>query len=510
MKRFFSTFLCVVLTAISLAGCADSIEYPSYLNIRISQKIEDQEERDEISEKVEKDLKPLHKLGVPLKEYDLVVEYNPVVDEKMPPVTQLNCSPEQILNGDYLRPLVFHYMDLTIKDQWKKYAIYAYLYEEPLDTESVLPFLSDEENKDVLSMFPAYFSTYYKTDEEIEVNANIARLYGRFIIKKYGVDELVNCLAKDHINEWLESIGIPYTFTDEYAEVLDKPIYNEDRNSAFMVETNYNIRIYCVPSPTEGDDVFLLRKFIYDAYVNVEKIMNTIKEDTPEYYETAYKNLTSDNIKVIFREDNKSCYDQGTIYLGSYVALPHEVCHSIIPANRRGAQRWSEEGFGNYMSFIICGVPYGDKEEKKEFIDEVLEKGRDYYIEKTIYNIPIIYDLIAEYTEKCGVPESAEDVDLFEYLKCETRILTEYQMQGYNVIDSVADSYGYMGGRLAMEEENSEISYNQAAFFDEYLIENYSLTNFLAFAYDDKTFEEAFGAPFDEELNKWRNEFVNE
>ncbi|MBP5653343.1 MAG: hypothetical protein J6X17_08020, partial [Lachnospiraceae bacterium] len=467
---------------------------------------EDIENRNEIIADIYEDLKPMHLSEIPLKKYKLEVNNNLSERERNRATKEyLSCTEEDIYSGKYLENLELHYIDISVRDLWKKYAIVAFLADEEPDSEAVISFLADADNRDVLSMFPAYFSSYFKTDEEIETDMEIAQLYGRFILDNYGLDELKTCVAGDHINEWLSSLGAGYSFFDEYAELLDRFEYLEAERCAFAVATDQNIVYYITPPEYEEKDVILLREFLCQNYTGVNSILTYIKDEAPQYWQRAYDKLMSGPSLNVFLDDmmNTGGYYNGAdyaIHLGSYYPFLHEFCHHIVQPGGT-SHSWSYEGFGTYAQLMKSNVVFSYKGVKETLEDykKRLDCGEDF----SDNNVKEKY---RRYIEKYGVPDSDEDFDGVAFQRIAAQIETEEQMAGADIF-SVYDAYT---SKRIQRKENDELSYDQAIFFVEYLIDNYSLPVFLNYSYENVSFTEAFGTTFDEAITAWREAFLAE
>ena len=274
-------------------GCSSAKQQSFPLEIHVSESLAN---RNEIIQKVMDDLEPLHESGLPLKTVSLYVDdtgsSNKTTDQ--PGVSV--CTEDQVSRGDYLDMLVLQYLDFDYSDLWKKYASYAYYCGEQPDVDLVRSFLTGESDKDVLSLFPGYFSTYYVEEDEIHLNKNVAEAYGAYIIDNYGVEELINCSAQDHMNDWLVFMGADYEFTDDYSDLLKQFRYTESSRYAMIVENDYNIKFLVLPSPCEGKTVFLLRQILCEAYEAVDHVLDLIEAKAPDYYSRAYDNLLTTNL----------------------------------------------------------------------------------------------------------------------------------------------------------------------------------------------------------------------
>lgn len=490
-RRLLYTFFIILL----LAGCGKTSKSNTILlKINVSETVENQ---NEIVSKIYSDLAKLHKSGVPLREYMLNVESSVKEHEKESTSDWFYCTEADIYNGKYLKALTLRYIDFDMKDTWKKYACFSYYCDSLPNANSVKVFLSDESNKDVLSMFVGYWCPDFVSEEEMERNAEVAEVYGKFIIDHYGLDELLSCAARDHMKEWLIELGLPYSFEDKYAQLLDCFTYSEEAEYKLIIKTDQNLEFYAMPPQEDGSDVFLLRQFLYESHEMVDDLLHYIEREAPDYYERARNNLLSANERIYFDHTLLSALGGVTmsseIRLGSYLTFAHEICHVIVPTVSDTAHQWRYEGFANYAGYARGNMS----------IDVLLSIEKE-YLKDASANMQEYSDLYREYLEKLQKILYMEDCTYMDLLKlsAQTEMHPDYSEYFYSITDSYAATYYPID-----DEENSKLSYSTATFFVQYLIENYSLHNFLQYCYDDVSFEEAFGTSFAEALETWKQEF---
>lgn len=479
-----------------------------FLEITVSEKIDN---KDEIVKKIVTDFQPLIDSGLPIKKYKISVEQLVLKNKMIFNGITLTCTGDQILTDEYKERLFCKCLDLDEKDIWKKYAYYAYLYDEIVDVDKVGKIINDAETKDILSMFPAYFSTYFYSDAQINENSMVAKAYGKYIINTYGFAKLYECKANEYTSDWLISIGENITYQDPYADLFNEFTYEEnDFTKSLIIKTDQNISFFCTPPALEGNNVKLLRSFLFEAHNTVEKIFEKVSKEAPTYWGNVKDKLTSSDLRIFFdlELDNiEGYYEKNEIHLNNYSAFHHEVCHYLFSDSHsnKKTQFWKEEGLANYCMFIMNDIStykYGQKENH----DKYIENGRDHYSEditRLVY-----YDSIILYSEKYGRIEQDSDYKIKEFEKIRAQVESIWQNEGRETY-SIAKAYESIGTDTG-NSEDSRLTYSQATFFVEYLINNYSLENYLKFYFEDATFEEAFGKSFDEIYECWKNDFLKD
>ena len=308
---------------------------------------------------------------------------------------------------------------------------------------------------------------------------------------------MVSCAARDHVNEWLIELGLPYSFEDNYAQLLDSFTYSEETEYKLIIKTDQNLEFYATPPQDDGNDVFLLRQFLYESHEMVDDLLRYIEREAPDYYERAKNNLLTANERIYFDHTLLSALGGVTmnseIRLKSYLTFAHEICHVIVPTVSDTAHQWRYEGFADYAGYVNDVMS----------IDVLLSINKE-YLKEASANMHEYSDLYRKYLEelqKILYTEGCTYVDLLK-LSAQTEMHPDYSKYFYSITDSYAAAYYHIS-----DEENSKLSYSTAPFFVQYLIDNYSLNNFLQYCYDDVSFEEAFGTSFSEAFEAWKREF---
>jgi hypothetical protein len=475
-----------------LPGCKDIGNKEGFITIYIA---DDCEIGNEVIAEIYQDLKPLQKSKVPLRNVAIHIE-----DSKVGITSHgmdMYCAVEDIQSGKYLEPLVIKSIELKHDEIWKKYAIYGYLYKETESSEGLKEYLSDADNRDILSMFIGYFIPEYNTMEEIGVNVSIAKLYGKYIIDECGLDELLSCDASDYINEWLGSMGLTFSYEDEYKDILKQFNYTEDKGYNLVAQTDLEVSFYMAPPKEDGSNVYLSRQVLAETYVALNEILNYIKEYAPEYYQKSKANLIGVNVffdRPVYSVTGGGYYPaEKEVRVSRYIDVVHELCHAILPNSN--AHQWRNEGFAEYASKIVSKLSiYRDKVEK------------DYHtIEE---NAIFINEEYTEYRDEIIECIETGDYDIERYKRISAKVLIKMREDGAPV-ESVYDNYVAQYTDVP-KEENVDLSYDEAMFFVEYLIKKYNLSKFLEYCCNENTFEEAFGVNFESAIQRWREEFAGD
>ena len=393
-----------------------------------------------------------------------------------------------------------------MKDTWKKYACLAYFCNlEPYFPDKVVTYLSDEANKDVLSMFVGYWCADFYSEEEIERNAEVAKLYGKYIIDNYGLEALISCKAGDYVNEWLGYLGIPYSYEDPYAELLDTFAYSEGDGYRLIIETDQNLEIYATPPHRDGNDVFLLRQFLYESHQMIDEFLNRVMREAPDYYETIRHNLFHEKVRVYF--DRTLLSAQGGVTMNSeirndsYLVFSHEICHVLLPAEINTSHLWRYDGFADYACYIIG---YLSDATTMSWVRQVLEEA----MEDALENKSKYPEWYLDYLEKVQRALDDENATYGDFQRVEAQVEVQLGADS-EYFTSLYDSYTYNYADID-KEENTQLSYRTAAFFVQYLIDKYSLNSFFQYSIDNVSFEEAFGTSFSEALKTWQEEFLQD
>lgn len=415
--------------------------------------------------------------------------------------SRLYCTAEDVENGAYCTALIS--ATLGVEEYWKALGLESYLRDEQADNALLRAAYEQADDLDSLSLFIAYFTSPFASEEEVALAWQTAMAVSRYIIERYGIKALLeeDCIA--YKQEWLHTLGIDRAYDD--------PLYHPLRDYRFTASGQYPLI-----AATPGEHVFYIqplqdlqtaadvRRFLYDAAVGAEEVLALIAEQAPEYAE-AVKRRWDAKLDVYCGEGNGSFAvpSQRKIQLQLSYGYLHELGHILIPTRTDAgpfSPTWQYEGLCEYFSYAV----HPARSLMDSYYYDILrlygETGAAEGEGKSpnADNRQFWSHVTELYLSGAAMPGTADELDMTRFVSAMAQAPLRYRETLKDSVWSIP-----INGQYSRVEGN-ELTYAQAFCFAADLIERYSLRTYLAYCLEDQTFDEVFGMSYAEAKEIWR------
>ena len=420
------------------------------------------------------------------------------------------CTVDDILSGAYRAELIE--VMAEIPAYWKCAGLAAFLFGSTADTDMLREYYEQAEDLDSLSLFPAYFSDVFASEEEILVARSTAIALTDYIINQYGMDIFLQTDRTENRQDLLYSLGVSREYSDPYAETLADYAYAFwQKEYPLVVTTDRSDTLYIRYGEGDLDSPSQVRAFLYEANVAVESVLNGIANESPEYLQTVLDNYNP--VRVYYDPAVSSRISDG-IRLGKSRHYFHMMMRILIqkPSNERPVydlESWKYTAITQYLS-ITFYQPTSMKKNYYSVIQEYLNLYSDPDNIATIeaksleeHYLHISQEYLQSY---CALPESWMDFDIGSYWKVVARVQMEERLVNDGVELEWAQSIGSLSYWKIRKTGGNELTYSQAYSLADYLFELQGLSPFLKYCLEDTEFEEAFGLSYEEAKEAWLNE----
>ncbi|MCE5236263.1 MAG: hypothetical protein LLF87_09480, partial [Eubacteriales bacterium] len=407
------------------------------------------------------------------------------------------CTAEDVESGAYREALVCEALNLDASvEWWKLKGLVAYAFGETADEAALHAYYEQTEDMDLLSLFPAYFVKEFASKEELNLAHETALSLTAYILEKYGAEAFLKKESgKDYRQEWLTDLGVQRAYADPYQESFEGYSYSASSQYPFIVTTDRQDVFYMLPLPDDVDTPKAIRDFLYLGKKGMAAVLAGIKEDAPDYYQTLADNY-SHPIRYYFKTGrgvSLSYYQDHKVVLtvGNIETYLHETIHIMIPLLMlTGVDIWRYEGIADYLPYAYAELYregdlvydncfshlFGGNENYDAFDTEFFAKVREIYL---------------QHANRPAAP-AALDLKLYWECRYEAALLDPQFKPALPCIP------------------RTDFAFSKANILTDYLIEKYSLSEFLRYclAGDKIAFEDMFGMTFEQALAESMEEFL--
>lgn len=407
------------------------------------------------------------------------------------------CTAEDVESGAYREALVCAMLDYEPNDWWKTNALTAYTFGRTADEAALRAYYEQSEDMDILSLFPAYFVEEFASEDELNLARKTALSLTTYIIGQHGAEAFLEESGKDYRQEWLTSLDVERTYADPYEESFEGYSYTSSADYPLIVTTERQDVFYMLPLPDDVDTPKAIRDFLYLGKKGMAAIFEGIKENAPDYYQILLDNYNRP-IRYYFKlgQGVSSAHfqaDKVELTVGNIEVFLHETIHVIIPPLLpNGIGLWRYEGIADYLPYMFAKAELyreGDLLYAINFARVFGESG-----EYNAFYTEFFAKIGEAYLRHADRPAAPEALDLKLYFECwyEAALLDPQFNSALAYIPK------------------SDLTFSEANLLTEYLIDKYSLSEYLryCFAGGEITFEDMFGMTFEQALAKSVEEFL--
>ncbi|HWS29344.1 MAG TPA: hypothetical protein VN512_04435 [Clostridia bacterium] len=273
---------------------------------------------------------------------------------------RIYCSAEDVESGAYREALTCASYDFTPQEHWwKTKSLAAYLFGRTADEEALRAYYTQSEDMDILSLFPAYFTDAFASEEELYLANDTALSLTAYTVGKYGIDEFFQG-SSDYRQEWLTTLGVNREYLDPYAETFAGYSYSSSPDYPLIVTTEKQDEFYLSPLPGDMDTPKSVREFFYFIKKGMAAILAGVEKDAPEYYQTLSDNYAAPiryylgvrNITISHGSWEARRIDQSVRW-----SVFHETIHVIVPQYVVIYDDvWCHEGLANYLPYTYAAA----------------------------------------------------------------------------------------------------------------------------------------------------------
>ena len=476
-----------------------------------------------LSEKVADDLSAISNVSpVEFSEHTIYV-----VDETLTGGIQVidnkvYCTSEDITSGAYREALA--QLTLGFSEPWKGVGLAGYIFGEAADEAFLRSYYSEAEELDVLSLFAAYFIDAFANEEEMNIAKQTAVSLTTYIIENYGIEKFITEDGQSYKQSWLSALGVEREYVDPYAGYFDGYRYSVTKEYPLIVTTKRSDVFYIKPiihdtasysgyqsgfySGSDFDTPQYVRSFLYKAEADMQAILNGIAKEAPKYVQIVLDNYEAPISFYCGKSQSVAWVEPRKIEIADGESFVHETTHLLFPyrVSYSGAI-WKYEAIPHYLELLFTEIGDEDRAETYKLLTESnwveTYYGEDPEVRDHLKEVTEYYDFIKKiYFAYAGMPETPDDVDLIAFYRaCGDAELYRYAVEGITLFRSTpfAELYPY----AVIAGNGNELTESEAHSFREFLVEKYSLSNFIGFCLDELTFEEAFGMGYSEAKEAW-------
>ncbi len=337
-----------------------------------------------------------------------------------------------------------------------------------VNEEELKEYYSNEDNRAQLSLAGLRFIDVFQDEEEIEKVKQTAIAVVKYAKKKgYKNINSISDNKAEIINGWLKSIGVDYSLEECSADKVKYFVGPEDEKLDYILIDN--LALYIKGSPYNGWEVNNINQ--------LDRYFSTISDDLKGIRDFVTDNNILDNeaVNKPVRCEWSGAHalgtsfakpDSNTILLQAWVALPHEYTHIYFTYLNRTNHEFLNEGIAEYLGSYLNGTA-------------MREYYVSYYTDEANKDDPA-YDLI---NENMDVTENFD-------LMTESRLF----IKSSDFLDEYA---------VPLLSEDGW-SYQESGVFVGYLIENYSVDEFMKIFTSEGRDMEENEAVLQRYVDEWR------
>lgn len=418
----------------------------------------------------------------------------------------LYCTAEDVENRNYLADLAC--VALNIKEYWKAFGLESCILGRKADDTLLKSIFEKTNDLDILSLFISYFTKPFANNDEIQLAQQTATAVTRYILEKYGGKALLEEDCIIYKQEWLKSIGVDRPYSDPLHDDLRSYTFRRSAQYPLIAVNDHDHRFYILQL-SDMKTAKAVRRFLYDAAVGPQKVLQFITEQAPEHYERI-KERYEGKLDIYCSTTSGGSANPGLrrIQLQQSYGYLHELGHILVPTLQSGKGLdpvWQYEGLCEYLSYMI----YPANSLLHSYYEDALvlysKTGSDPGEGKS--NNPANRAFWARVTEiylkNAPLPNDAESIDLPLFISsmAEARVRYPEELKESIWVIPINSLHPLIDG--------NDLTYAQAFCFSRYLIEQYSFSKYLDYCSNLYTFEEAFSKPYSELMTEYENKIYS-
>jgi hypothetical protein len=454
-------------------------------------------EADRYLKKVQSDIKTIEKAFVAARAHGIQVYIIQIPVESGIYVGEntVYCTIEELETDSYRTKLVRSLYGLT--DPAMIHGLEGYVFGESADVNALKKYYSEAEDISVLSLFGARFYEAWNTEEEIELAKETAVGLVGYLIGQDKSDLILSqTVSMDEKNEWLKSMGVNRTYENPYELPFVPFTFGKSKEHSLIIDSNQ--AKYYMSSVVQFSTAKEVEEFVYKDYDGRNYILNYLKENAPNQFEYFHIDTKPQYfISNKFRKVGGVARPGGKVELAMHTVHLHEYIHVLTGGNRGASKYWMEEGLAEYLSWVIYPDNYMVKIDFMNATAESLPDSSEYYVKSMNY-----------YKENGGEFGTGNINARLYADACAYGVLNSKENLPSNA-QSIGSAYGlderYRGN-------GNELTYTQACSFAAYLVDKFSLDDYLAYHIGEKKnqrFEDAFGVSYQEAKQEWLDYLYN-
>lgn len=460
------------------------------IGIGIEESIDSQENRKDIYKKITEDiiqiqtkfLKPSNDL-INIYVIEAPLDNTPYIGDNT-----VYCTLQDLEDNIYRPALVRACYNLT--EPAIIHGLTGYIWGEEVDESKLRDYYNETEDMSLLGLTGVRFYKEWNNEEQIQLAKDTATSLMAYLVDIDRKDMvLIQGLTRKIKEEWLQSIGVEKNYENPYEGELNQLKYSKSEEYPLIITSN--AANYYIQASEEFLTSREIEKFLYKDIIGRKDILNYLKENAMENF----KNINHEvKAEYYFLGDADKLggltLPGGRIQLYRPMAHLHEYVHCLT-GETSSDKKWMQEGFAEYLSIVVVPDNYMVEIDFANIDPNMLSDDGEFW------EIAFNY-----YKNKGGSFE--EDainrrlyVDAYAYVTLNTQ---GSWTKGYTPIGNMYDA---TSKELV---QGNELSYLQACSFTAYLIDNYSLDNYLSYylgTQRNASFEEYFGGAYEEIKTKW-------
>ena len=301
--------------------------------------------------------------------------------------------------------------------------------------------------------------------------------------------------------EWLQKLGVNREYDDPCAETLREYRFRASAKYALIAEDSLGHTIYL--SPVQDMATALeARMFLHDMIAGPQEIIRWVEENAPEYAQSVCSQYEG-ALRIYCGEGESGSYarpEYREIRLALASGCLHELGHILIQSTQSAnyyTTMWQYEGLCNFLINTVY-QPYAWKEQHLAALELFWEMDNP---QKPTHRF--MCRAVEIYKKHAKYPQSLEQVDVALYRHAMALVPEFFPEEAEGAAWAASVHSSYPGTR---NENGNELTYEQAYSLTDYLIREHSLSAFLRYCVENESFEQAFGAPYEQVRSAWLNE----
>ena len=415
------------------------------------------------------------------------------------------CTPEELESGRGVAAAIGAGWDLS--EQWKREAVYEYVFGGETDESGLKEFFSQPENALAASLSPLFMDEELAGEETASMVRRAAASFASFVIGSHGFAALHDCPDPALLMpEWLGAIGVPESIAlpDGAAAAADMTVSRGRRGpvlefGAFTVNANEEGFAHT------ADELYTLCCSLAQT---AELLTERFERETPLLY-TRIADKLGEGVSITLTDfDTSSSYAypyRGEISLSQPWPAPHELVHVLLWEDACPDEtRWVTEALAEHYSLEAQGEAFpqydlqGGFEGYREFFRELSgaeETEDDLAFHRAVWSI---YEKLRSDE---AVSEGRDDPDAYEFAYGIAQLLLpelDRKQIRFMYDRTVGWGYGFKDG--SKESAGNNLSYPESRAVFEYLAGLFGAEKLTADQIAGKTTQQSTGMSWQEIL----------